>query len=89
MLPFMSSGIGAFEQVKWDLEMRGADKDFDVPVLVMGVEDEAVFQRRGPTQTPPLPDTGYKPPTLILNRYSALPTGTIKKVIETGLEPEE
>lgn len=86
MLPFMSSGIGAFEQVKWDLEMRGADKDFDVPVLVLGIEDEAIYQRRNAVQES---EEGYKPPTLILNRYSALPAATLKKVLETGLMPEE
>lgn len=86
MLPYMSSGIGAFEQVKWDLEMRGADKDFDVPVLILGIEDEALFQRRVPVQT--APDSDYKPPTLILNRYSTLPDATLKKVRETGLNPE-
>jgi hypothetical protein len=39
MLPQMSSGIGAFEQVVWDLEARGV-ADIDVPVLVLGIEPE-------------------------------------------------
>lgn len=42
MLPHMSSGIGSFEQVRWDLENRGANKDFDVPVLILGFESISI-----------------------------------------------
>ena len=37
MLPQMSTGIGAFEQVAWDLKARGV-ADIDLPVLVLGIE---------------------------------------------------
>ena len=45
MLPHMSSGIGAFEQVVWDLMVRGESRQ-DTPVLVVGVEGQAFYNRR-------------------------------------------
>lgn len=46
MLPHMSSGIGAFEQVRWDLKQRGAYKQYDVPVLLLGFESKSLGSRR-------------------------------------------
>jgi len=80
MLPHMSSGIGSFEQVIWDLKYRGAIKDFDVPVIVLGVESEKIHR----TVTPIEPID--RAPTIHLNRYSKLNAGTIKKIRETGLD---
>lgn len=40
MLPHMSSGIGALEQVRWDLIQRGEVKEIDVPVLILGFESK-------------------------------------------------
>ena len=42
MLPHMSSGIGAFEQVVWDLNHRESVPGFDVPVLILGIESERI-----------------------------------------------
>lgn len=85
MLPYMSSGIGAFEQVRWDLEARGAHKDFDVPVLILGIEDEVIFDSRSDSPTSAVSN---KAPTIHLQRYSTLPPSTLKKVGETGLNPK-
>ncbi|MBI2861247.1 MAG: restriction endonuclease [Chloroflexi bacterium] len=35
----MSSGVSYFEQFVWDLEQRGI-ADIDVPVLILGIDDE-------------------------------------------------
>ena len=82
MLPRMSSGIGAFEQVVWDLQYRG-EADIDMPVLLLGFESEAFD-----AQTIQTPRLEFLEPEARLSRYSkeGLPSSTLRKVRETGLE---
>jgi len=84
VLPHLSSGIGAFEQVVWDLVQRGAVKDFDVPVLILGVETEKVQKVKGLEQLE-LIEKVYDP-TIKLQRSTVLHDGTIKKIRETGID---
>ena len=80
MLPHMSSGIGSFEQVVWDLKHRGAVKGFDVPVIVLGIESEKI------NMTMPANPMTDNPPILDLERYSTLNAGTLRKIRETGID---
>jgi hypothetical protein len=84
MLPHMSSGIGAFEQVVWDLAHRGAKKGFDVPVIVIGVETEKVHKTPKPSQPELIAE--LKKPIILKERYKVLNAGTIKKLRETGID---
>ena len=81
MLPHLSSGIGAFEQVKWDLEYRGAVEDFDVPTLLIGVATEKTLRLF--TKTDSIFDKAEA--VAIRNRKLKL-DATLKKVRETGLD---
>lgn len=87
MLPHMSSGIGAYEQVKWDLESRGFVKDFDIPVLVLGVEDENFYNDRI-SQLHLFPSTVAErvEGTVARNRVTALTEKEMEKVRATGIE---
>ncbi|NUM43097.1 MAG: restriction endonuclease [Anaerolineales bacterium] len=78
MLPHLSSGIGSFEQVVWDLKVRGA-MDKDVPVLLLGFEASALAIGRESTQK------DFQEPEITLNRTGKLNVGTLKKINETGL----
>jgi len=85
MLPHLSSGIGAFEQVAWDLAHRGAHADFDVPVLVLGIETDKV--RRKSIYAQAALDSQVSEPISQVERSKVLNEGTIKKIRETGLDP--
>jgi hypothetical protein len=41
----MSTGIGSFEQMKTDLELRG-ESNIDVPTLILGIDDEKRIKTR-------------------------------------------
>jgi hypothetical protein len=84
MLPHLSSGIGSFEQVIWDLEVRGVS-DIDVPVLVLGFESDEINKLAVVSE--PMQLFGYaRRPTIRRNRYTVqgLNEGTLKKARETG-----
>jgi hypothetical protein len=93
MLPHLSSGIGAFEQVIWDLKYRGTT-DSDVPVLVLGIESEALYtdrlQREAaiPQQPSLFGDTDAVPeePIVELMRYKQLTEETLNRVQDTGAD---
>lgn len=93
MLPHLSSGIGAFEQVIWDLKYRGST-DIDVPVLVLGIESEAFYtdriqQQVAVPQQPSLfgdSDIVTEEPFVELGRYKKLTQKTLSRVRETGLD---
>lgn len=80
MLPHMSSGIGAFEQVIWDLKYRGK-ADIDVPVLVIGIESNEFHLARSPQSAQTIPE-----PTYVLDRSIRPGAKTIKKLRQTGLD---
>jgi len=87
MLPHMSSGIGAFEQVIWDLQTRGV-ADIDIPVLVLGIESEEFAATRfkksgGKQKQTSLPDIQYEP-AVVMNRTQHLNPQMLAKVRETG-----
>ncbi|MBW2031752.1 MAG: restriction endonuclease [Deltaproteobacteria bacterium] len=92
MLPHMSSGIGAFEQVVWDLEYRGIS-NLDIPVIVLGIESTYLNEIRSKE------DEGEeqlimpgieKDPEVVLNRYldRRLTDSEINLIRETGLNIE-
>ena len=86
MLPHMSTGIGAFEQVRWDLEHRGI-ADIDIPVVVLGIE---------PGSFPKTPDVRQLTLMDAPSRYEVVvrrseekgypPSGLLKKLRDTGLD---
>lgn len=81
MLPHLSSGIGSFEQVVWDLKYRGA-MDRDVPVLLLGFEADKIAGER---QNLPVREAkAFKEPEIIINRVKLLNAGTRIKIQETG-----
>ena len=85
MLPHLSSGIGAFEQVAWDLEHRGAINGFDVPVLVIGIETDVTQKAR--QKTKPKKEKEYTN-QISIDRVYELNKGTKKKLREAGIEIE-
>jgi hypothetical protein len=87
MLPHMSSGIGAYEQVIWDLKCRGI-ADIDIPVVVLGVESEEIYQQRqGANKFRQVPrfEGDETKPEIEINRTIDLEK-VRQKVRETGLE---
>jgi len=94
MLPHMSSGIGAFEQVRWDLDKRGHVSGFDVPVLVLGVATEKALSQADHAkpinvQTQLCFDSPHETrgePRIVRNRVAELKKEIIDKVRETGLD---
>lgn len=88
MLPHMSSGIGSFEQVTWDLQIRGV-ADIDIPVLVLGFESEQMYAQFDVRETRPLFDFMGQP-TVIRHRHlrQGLSVNTLKRVAETGIVVE-
>lgn len=83
MLPHLSSGIGAFEQVVWDLKVRGV-MDHDVPVLLLGIESQKLADERKTISESGAKD--FLEPKITLNRTKQLNAGTLKKIKETGLD---
>jgi hypothetical protein len=94
MLPHMSTGIGAFEQVKWDLVTRGYINDFDLPALIIGVttqvakgeiEDETPKEEQQQS-LPIISDIEElsTPPEPVRNRVTQLTAKKLEKVRETG-----
>ena len=89
MLPHLSSGIGAFEQVKWDLIKRGAIQNFDLPALLIGVTTEVAQQtlrpiRRRDQGQLALPEV-IDASDIKRGREPDMTEKTLKKVRETGL----
>jgi hypothetical protein len=84
MLPHMSSGIGAFEQVVWDLRTRGTC-DADIPVLVLGIESDEfnLLRQQNPQLTEERIAGVYR---TAINRYPVLDNNTLARVRETGLD---
>lgn len=85
MLPHVSSGIGGFEQVTWDLVTRGCIPNFDVPMLIIGIESEKVIGLHRVNRRQRILDEEVRGPSIEINRYRSLPDTTIRKVRETGL----
>jgi len=90
MLPHVSSGIGGFEQVRWDLIHRGFVNNFDVPMLILGIESEklAGVNKDNDGQQLKIFDEDVidqRKPSIFLSRYSKLTKGTLTKIRETGL----
>lgn len=83
MLPHLSSGIGAFEQVVWDLKVRGA-MDKDVPVLLLGVESGKLAEELVPSLG--VRANEVQEPEVYLNRTKSLNIGTLKKLREIGFD---
>jgi hypothetical protein len=81
MLSHMSTGIGCFEQVMWDLEYRGSREGFDVPILLIGIMPELLAET---TEATALSENEEKP-TIVTNRYDELSKSILDKVKETGL----
>lgn len=84
MLPHLSSGIGSFEQVIWDLDHRGAVPGFDVPVLIIGIETQKTREQMRIRKA-----REYTANQVKIDRVPILNAGTIRKVIETGIEIKE
>lgn len=84
MLPFMSSGIGAFEQVRWDLEHRGFVSGFDVPVLLLGVDSAS----RPAVATSSQARSRKLSNPIQRQRVRALSDKILGRVQETGIIPE-
>ena len=91
MLPHMSSGIGAFEQVKWDLDIRGSVEGFDVPGLLIGVTTEKALKTSPSTPQQGTDNVQIELPDIPMgsdirrNRESILKEKTLKIIRETGL----
>ncbi len=81
MLPHLSSGIGSFEQVVWDLKVRGV-MDQDVPVLLLGFESDKLAAGRTEFQL----IEKIQEPEITIYRSKKLNAGTMKKINETGYE---
>ena len=79
MLPHLSSGIGSFEQVVWDLKVRGV-MDQDVPVLLLGFESDKLAAGRTEFQL----IEKIQEPEITINRTKKLNEETMKKINETG-----
>lgn len=84
MLPHMSTGIGSFEQVAWDLTYRG-HADIDIPVLVIGFEPDTLAEAELPYQDY-LADT--RNVTVRTRRVKVISKKVLDKVRETGLDPD-
>lgn len=81
MLPHLSSGIGSFEQVVWDLKLRGV-MDKDVPVLLLGFESQKLADKRVKISGD---SSGInREPEIIIQRSQVLNEGTWRKIRETG-----
>lgn len=81
MIPHLSTGIGSFEQVVWDLKYRGV-MDRDVPVLLLGFEAEKIAAER--LNSPERARKVFQAPEVISNRVKILNSGTLIKLKETG-----
>jgi len=84
MLPHMSSGIGAFEQVVWDLRTRG-EADIDIPALVLGIESDEFYRTRMQKGADVMPSPTLAP-EMTIQRYSSLSHATLSRVRETGID---
>lgn len=76
MLPQMSSGIGSFEQVVWDLKYRPV-ANIDVPAVVIGFESEAL-----PAVYQQPPSEVDVTPLAVVNRTPKLSSGDLHKIDE-------
>ena len=94
MLPMMSSGIGAFEQVRWDLEARGLQSG-DIPVLIIGIAPDIypLGSRHAMALAEPQQQDLYEKAlmpalnpnsTFELDRMENLPYYTLKYIEATG-----
>ncbi|HLG36523.1 MAG TPA: BglII/BstYI family type II restriction endonuclease [Nitrososphaera sp.] len=92
MLLELSSGIGAFEQVSWDLRHREV-ANIDIPVLVLGIAPDpkpfAIAEHRPEdedSKSRPSRKHGDSLPEIVLHRYKKLSKNTLKAVQETGID---
>lgn len=84
MLPHMSTGIGSFEQVRWDLDYRGSFEN-DVPVLLLGFETEKVASPRTETYSDEYAAYSSSQPVLVETQLSDIRPSTRRLCEETGL----
>lgn len=84
MLPHLSTGIGSFEQVAWDLTYRG-NADIDIPVLVIGFEPDSFAQSE---HTPRGYVSDLSQASIITERVRVISKKVLDKVRETGLNPD-
>jgi len=84
MLPHLSTGIGSFEQVAWDLTYRGS-ADIDIPVLVIGFEPES-FPQSEHTSSAYVSDLSQA--SVVTERVRVISKKVLDKVRETGLDPD-
>ena len=95
MLLELSSGIGAFEQVSWDLRHRTVS-NIDIPVLVLGIAPEPEPKPHVIAEHKPEDDLpnklksaerhGTDLPEIVIRRYRKLPKNTLKAVREAGID---
>lgn len=81
MLPHMSTGIGSYEQVRWDLIARG-ETESDVPVVLIGFVSDLLAEG-DLTDKDINPERDAVP---VRYRYDKLSKSTVKKLRETGLD---